>query len=72
MKTLRAYRKSRGLTQEALAAELELNIVTYRKYERGESLPRKNIGFEIIRKLDGAVDYNGLALVPGDLLRDGA
>jgi transcriptional regulator with XRE-family HTH domain len=37
---IRAYRQKRELTQEALAAELGVAVMTIRRYERGRNRPR--------------------------------
>jgi transcriptional regulator with XRE-family HTH domain len=57
---LRRLRHARGLSQEALAYEADVNRTYMSKLEKGESYP----GLEIIGKLADALEVE-----PADLLR---
>ncbi|MBQ3020050.1 MAG: helix-turn-helix transcriptional regulator [Clostridia bacterium] len=54
---LKELRKEKGLTQKALASILNLNSVTYLRYEKEQRMPPLNLLIEIARFFDVSTDY---------------
>lgn len=54
---LKELRKEKSLTQKALASALNLNSVTYLRYEKGQRMPPLNLLIEIARFFDVSTDY---------------
>jgi DNA-binding XRE family transcriptional regulator len=53
---MRAKRKADGITQEELAKELEVNIKTIRKTEKGQSQPSIDLLFRICQWFGDSVE----------------
>ena len=63
---VRAKRKVRGLSQEALAAEIGISVVTLSNIERGENVPTLSVFFRLHRAL--RLDADELAEAPVETL----
>jgi transcriptional regulator with XRE-family HTH domain len=59
---LAALRKERGLTQQALAGEIDVHVIQVRRYESGSSQPT----LDVIRKLAVALRVSADVLIFGE------
>ena len=56
---VRARRKAKGLSQEAVASEIGISVITLSNIERGENVPSLSVYLRLVQHLD--VDTAALA-----------
>ena len=56
-KTLRKYRKERGMTLEEMAEKLEISAVYLSELERGNKMPKLSTFVDIANRLSLSADY---------------
>jgi transcriptional regulator with XRE-family HTH domain len=66
MSKLRDWRKTQGLTQEQLAAQVKSTSTSISRYERGERMPEPEVMRAIVVATGGVVTANDFYALAGE------